>query len=227
MKTKICAVCIITFILFSCATQAEDIKPKVRAAFRATGTGSVRAAVYVEGADGNSLSGAVVTVLDKNNALLPLAYDSASCSYSGLMEELPGDTSYTVEVATVLSKKNILLSVPYSKLSDEPDVIVFQDSAGNSALHGQAIESSLPVQIGWTGSGEGVVYQATIRTALKTVYSVSTNALTATVPAGSIPTGAYLLEISAQKAQGDAYFKSSRYYSLSYINSSLVSCDVN
>ena len=216
------AVC---FVFFSC-TEEETVSVRVRAALKATGTGSVRASVFVEGPGGNSLSGAVVTVKDGRNQILQLSYDSAACSYNGLTEELPGLTNYTVEVATILSPKNKTLTVPYSKIEEAPEVIVFQDAAGNSALHGQALKSNQPLQIGWSGSKDAAVYEAAIRTALKTIYSVSTNANTVTVPANTIPAGSYLLEISAQKIYGDIYFKSSSFCSVSYINSSLVSCDV-
>jgi hypothetical protein len=221
----ITAVC---FVLFSCDNfSRENVQPHVRAVLKSTGSGGVKATVYVEGPDGNSLSGAMVNVKDKRNALLQLGYDSVSCSYTGILEELSGESGYDVEVATILSSKNIKLTVPYSKITNAPNITVFQDAAGNSVLHGQTIESSQPVQIGWAGSGEGVVYQVTIRTALKTVYSTSTNANTVTVPADTIPSGAYLLEVSAQKIHGDAFFISSSYYSLSYINAPLVSCNVN
>ena len=226
MKIKIIAICIIGLIFFSCDAP-QDTKPNVRAVLKATGTGSIRATVFVEGSDGNSLSGAVVTIMDKRNAILQLNYDSAACSYNGLMEEFPDESNYNVEVATILSKEKIKLTVPYLRLSNAPEVIVFQDMAGSSVLHGQSIASSQPVQIGWSGSGEGGVYQVTIRTALKVIYAVSTNSLNVTVPAGSIPAGSYLLDISAQKMYGDAFFMKSQFYSLSYINASLVSCDVN
>jgi hypothetical protein len=214
------------FLFFSCDNSSQE-QPRVRAVLRSTGTGGVRATVFVEGPDGNSLSGAVVTVKDPRNALLMLNYDSVACSYNGITEELPGETSYHIEVGTILYSQKISLTVPYSRISEAPNITVFQDAAGNSVLHGQTLESSQPVQIGWAGSGEAAVYQATIRTSLRTVYSVSTNANTVTVPAGAIPSGAYILELSAQKIQGDAFFNSSSYYSLSFINASPVNCNVN
>ena len=158
MKTKIFLTLITALFLFSCANSA-DMQPNVRAALRATGTGSIRATVFVEGADGNSLSGAIVTVKDKRNAIVQLNYDSVVCSYSGLLEELPGETNYIIEIMTILSKENIKLTVPYARLQDAPEVTVFQDMAGNSVLHGQSIDSKQPVQIGWSGSGAGIVYQ--------------------------------------------------------------------
>jgi hypothetical protein len=217
------------FTFFSCKDPPveEPEPPRIRAVLKSTGTGGVRASVFVEGPDGNSLSGAVVTVLDTRNALLQLNYDSVACSYNGIMEELPGESTYKVEVTTIRYPEKLNLTVPYSRLSVAPNITVFQDATGNSVLHGHSLESSQPVQIGWEGSGGGVVYQATIKTALKTVYSVSTNANTVSIPAGAIPFGSYLLELSAQKIHGDAFFRSSSYYSLSFINAPPVSCDVN
>ena len=212
-------------LFFSCAAE-ETENLRVRASLKATGTGSIRVSVFVEGPGGNSLSGALVTVKDSRSNVLQLNYDSSACSYNGLTEELPGLTNYTVEVATIISKESIMLTVPYSRIEEAPEVIVFQDAAGNSALHGQAIKSDQPVQIGWAGSAEAASYEVTIRTALKTVYAVSTNANTITVPAYTIPEGSYLLEVSAQKIHGDIFFKSSPFCSVSFINSTLVSCDV-
>ncbi|MDR0495658.1 MAG: hypothetical protein LBG95_08550 [Treponema sp.] len=213
---------------FSCKNPSQEpVRPGIRAVLKSTGTGGVKASVFVEGPDGNSLSGAVVTVLDTRNALLQLSYDSVACSYNGITEELPGESSYIIEVTTMIFPEKLRLTAPYSRLSDAPNITVFQDAAGNSVLHGQSIESSQPVQIGWEGSGEGIVYQAVIKTALKTVYSVSTNANTVTVPEDTIPAGSYLLELSAQKIHGDAFFSSASYYSLSFINAPPVSCDVN
>ena len=222
---KIFLLLAVCFVLFSCgADETENIR--VRASLKATGTGSIRASVFVEGPGGNSLSGALVTVQDSRSRILQLNYDSVACSYNGLTEELPGSTNYTVEVATVLSPKNITLTVPYSKIEQAPDVIIFQDSSGNSALQGQAMNGSQPIQIGWSLSTDAAVYEVVIRTALRTVYAVSTNANTITVPANTIPEGSYLLEISAQRIHGDIYFRTSPFCSVSFINSSLVSCDV-
>jgi hypothetical protein len=214
-------------LFFSCNNQANNIQPNVRAALRATGTGSIKATVFVEGIDGNSLSGAIVNIRDNCNAILQLNYDSVACSYTGLIEELPGESIYQIEVKSIIAKENIILQIPYSKLSTAPDIIIFQDMLGNSVLSGQSIESAQPIQIGWNGSGDGVIYQVTIRTALKIVYATSTNDHSIILTAGSIPTGNYYLEVSSQKVHGDVYFKTSPYYSLSFINASQVSCDVN
>jgi hypothetical protein len=228
---NICWFCIICLIpvFAGCNNTTQNnnnIPPRIRAALKSNSPGTVKATVFVEGPDGNSLSGAVVVVKDSRNSLLQLIYESSSGSYTGMLEELPGETVYTVEAASILSSNIISLGVPYSCLTAAPNVTVFQDSEGNSVLSGQSLSSGLPVQIGWSDCGEGAVYQITIRTALKTVYAVSSNACTITVPARTIPAGAYLLEVSAQKIHGDLYYRSAPYYSASFINAPLVSCNV-
>jgi hypothetical protein len=216
-------------LLFGCnnSTQDTPVQPRIRAALKSTGSGTIKATVFVEGPDGNALSGAVVIVKDTRNTLTQLMYESVTCSYNGILEELTGETNYTIEVSSILSSSIINMKIPYSALESTPNVTVFQDSDGNSVLHGQNLLSNRPIQIGWSDCGEDVVYQITIRTALKSVYAVSSNACTVTVPAGSIPAGSYLLEISAQKIYGDVYYRTAPYYSASFMAAPMVSCYVN
>jgi len=223
--------CIILLILAltGCSNpeqNAPSSQPNVRAAFKTSGTGSIKANVFVEGPDGNALSGAVVLVRDSRNSLLQLTYESSSCSYTGLLDELSGETEYTVEVTSILSDSIISLTVPYTMMESTPHVIVFQDADGNSVLSGQSVTASRPIQIGWYDCGEGVVYQITIKTALATVYAVSSTACMVTIPADTIPAGTYTLEITAQKIHGDMYYRTAPYYSASIITAPLMSCHV-
>jgi hypothetical protein len=169
----------------------------------------------VEGPDGNSVSGALVTVSDETNKATILTYDSNACAYGADMEEPEADMTYTVELVTMLLDSPITREIPYSGLSKKPDVTVFQDASGNSVLNGQGLSGNAHFQIAWASCGTGVVYQLAVKAALKTVYATSTNAETVTIPAGDIPTGIYTLEISAQRIYGDPYFKEADYCSLS------------
>jgi len=78
----------IILIIAGCKNKEQDTirQPIVRAALKASGTNSIKAQVFVEGPDGNALSGAVVTVRDDNNSLLQLPYEAATGMYiSGLL----------------------------------------------------------------------------------------------------------------------------------------------
>ena len=216
-------------ILIACANAAQETprpEPRVRAALKSTGTGAVKAAVTVEGPDGNALSGAIVNIRDNRNIITPLNYETAACAYSGTMEEYEGSTVYTIEVSSVTLSKPLKITAPYTALSETPKVTVFQDAGGNSVLNGQSLLSGQPVQIGWTFRRDDTTCQITIKTALKKIYSVTTNAAVITIPANTLPPGSCFLEINVQKIHGDMYFNTAPYYSISTATAPLVACNV-
>jgi hypothetical protein len=224
------AAVMLVFLFFACKIPVLEYEmvyvPKVRAALKSSGNGSIKVTVYVEGPDGNALSGSVVTIRDEENFILPLSYVSANCSYNGVMEDRGGYTPYVVEVEGVLFSTPFELTVPYTAFSRKPNVTVFQDAEGNSVLGGQSIVSNRPVQIGWSLCGDGVVYQISFKTSLTTIFSASTGAGAVTIPANILTPGYYVLEITAQKIHGDLYFKSAPYCAVSVANASMVSCNV-
>jgi len=136
MRLRVLLLLPVFFILVtSCSNSVEEVAvPKVRAAFRNTGSETVQARVFIEGADGNAVTGAVVTVKDGDNPPVQLDYNQASLSYTGILEEPNSDTVYTAEVSTILSGNIISLKAPYTKVKTAPNVTVFQDSQGNSVL---------------------------------------------------------------------------------------------
>jgi hypothetical protein len=227
---KAILLCLLPALFFSCANgvqEPEAAKPRIRTVLKSGGSGTVKAAVVVEGKDGNALSGAFVTITDEHHIVLALGYDFASGSYTGTMDEYDGDMRYTVEVSSSAFNEPIRVMVPYTNLSSAPHVTVFQDAQGNSVLNGQAVAAGEPVQIGWALCGEHTAYQLVIKTALKKIYTVSTNAGTITIPANTLPVGAYVLEITAQKMHGDMYFKTAPYYAVSTMTAPLLSCNVH
>lgn len=218
------AVLLAAFLFAGCNDGTENTEPQVRASIKFSSTNMVRAAVFVEGPNGNSLTGALVTVKNDRNILTQLPYESSTSSYNGVIEEVIGN--YTVEVKSILSKKVTRLKIPYSLPSGAPNVTVFQDEDGNLALRGQSLSSNRRIQITWFDCGEGVVYQVAIKSALRTVYSVSTEACILSLLPDTLPVGAYLLEIAAQKIEGDVTFTKKPYYSASYKTIPSVNCDV-
>jgi len=229
MRTSIliAAVCL---ALAGCDNPVQDTpvgQPRVRASFRSSGTETIQARVFIEGPNGNAVSGAVVTVRDNRNVLTQLDFNTATQSYHGDLEEPIDNSTFVAEVFSILSGDIITLTVPYSRVSGTPNITVFQDSSGNSVLNGQSLASAHPIQIGWADGGDGVVYQVTIRTALRIVYAVSTEARTVTIPAHVIPPGSYLIQISAQRIHGDIHFRSAPYYSVSFMTAPTVTFNVN
>jgi hypothetical protein len=229
MKPKPTALFLIVPIVIACANTVQETprpEPRVRAALKAAGSGTVKAAVTVEGPDGNALSGAIVNIRDNRNIITPLNYETAACAYTGTMEEYEGSTAYSIEVSSVTLSTPLKITVPYTAITETPNVTVFQDACGNSVLNGQSLLASQPIQIGWTSCGGDTTCQITIKTAIKRFYSVSTTASVITIPANTLPPGSYFLETTVQKIHGDIYFNTAPYYSMSAAASPLVACNV-
>jgi len=187
--------------------------------------GYLKCTAIIEGPNGNSVSGALVNVFDSLNQVTQLVYDSNSCSYSARIDE--NTDTYTFEIRSVLLDEPRHIIVPYTAITKSPNVTVFQDSAGSSVLNGEDLAIGLPIQIAWASSGTGITYQLSVRTALRSYYTVSTNAETITIPGNVIPQGIFTLNISAQRIYGDPTYKTSNYYSLSNSSNIGMSFSVN
>jgi hypothetical protein len=219
----------VTLCFFSCNNGVQEnthAQGRVRASVISTGSGNVRCSVVVEGPGGDSLSGAVVSVMDVGNKISSLTYDPSVCAYQVVLEEQAG-TTYTFEINTILSETSITIDVPYTAVLTKPNITIFQDEEGDSVLNGQSLKNNLASQIAWSSCGDGVIYQISIKTALTIVYMVSTNANTYTFPAGSIPAGNYAVEVMAQKIYGDPLYKTKNYYSVSTTAGMVLSFNVN
>lgn len=198
----------------------------VRAILESEESSTVDIKVYVEGADGNALTGAVVLVSDSQNKVTNLEFDSDKYCYTGSAPVL-SDGMFIFKVNSLAVADMEEFTVPHTILSIKPVVSTFQDADGNSVLSGQALSSSKEIQVAWNSVGSDIVYQVTVKTALRTLYSVSTNACNISIPASSITAGTnYMFEIIAQKIYGDPYFQNANYYSVSIIRSAMVSFDV-
>ncbi|MDR2899897.1 MAG: hypothetical protein LBV20_00050 [Treponema sp.] len=223
---KLLKLCCIAFLLISmflgCNNPAQTTAnvPRIRAVVESLGNGSVQFTAHAEGPDGNALTGAAVLVRDAANQITMLHFDSETFSYIGTGGETTGETNYSFEVSSVLSNEPVTLSVPYTPVLIKPAVTIFRDAVGSSVLAGQVLSRSSDIQIAWNSCGNEITYLIQVKTALQTVYAVSTNALTITIPKDTIPAGFYSLEIMAQKIYGDPTFRDNPYYSISALQGS-------
>ncbi|GHV82367.1 hypothetical protein AGMMS49991_09250 [Spirochaetia bacterium] len=151
---------IVVIYLCSCQNSTQETpgtNMRVRTSVVSTGTGSVRCIVTVEGPDGDSVSGAVVTVSDTANRVTFLQYDSSACVYGETIEEA-ADTTYTFEINSILQHDAAVIKVPYTTISAKPQITVFQDENGNSVLGGQSLAYNALMQIAWSSSGENIKF---------------------------------------------------------------------
>jgi hypothetical protein len=208
---------LVSLFLWSCAdAQVQDENTvKVRTVVESEKSDEADIRVFLEGPDGNMVTGAVVIVRNSKNAVLKIPFDPASFCYSESFP-IPSDGMLYFSVQSLLSDDIVEYSVPHVPLTSPPVVSVFRDSSGNSALSGQALDADSPVQVAWNALATGVVYQVAVKTALSTLYAESTEANEILIPADSLEAGSgYYLSITAEKIFGDPLFRSASYYSVS------------
>ena len=171
--------------------------------------------VELEGNDGNLVSGAVVLVSNSVNGVLKCAYDSSTGAYHGRYP-IPADGLFNIYINSVLSSI-LTYNIVHQQITTKPVITVFEDSGGASVLLGQRLTSVRDIQLGWVPCGEGIVYQVTVKDALRTLYQASTEGLTHIIPGGTLmatPGGQiYYIQITAQQISGDPFFLRSSYYS--------------
>jgi hypothetical protein len=216
------------WFLSSCRTDggaSPGLAARVSVESEKTDTAAIR--VYLEGNDGNLVSGALVIVRSGQNASMKLDFDYTGGVYAGDYP-LPPDGKLYVEVRSVLLDEPINLNILHKPVTIQPAIQTFQDADGNSALHGQHLQYASKMQIGWNSCGEGIVYQAIIKDAFGVVYSKATEALMIEIPADIIPAGmGYTAQVIAQRIEGDPFFITHNYYSAAVNKGSLMIFNVN
>ncbi|GHU54637.1 hypothetical protein FACS189442_1170 [Spirochaetia bacterium] len=182
--------------------------------------------VYLEGPDGNLVSGAVVMASNNQNAALKINFDAAAGSYK-CDYPIPADGIIKITVRSVLLDNPVNLTIEHKPINIKPVLQIFEDSAGNSVLGGQSLRRSSPIQIAWNSCGTGTVYQVLVKTAFQTLFSAATDGLSLEIPAETIPAGnGYAVQVIAQNIAGDPFFQRSNYYSCSAMTGNNISFNV-
>lgn len=176
-------------------------------------TGIVR--VFVEGPQGQIASGAVVTATTFRNQVVRVPFDTEEWCHRGSIV-LPLDSKLRISVRTLLAAGNLDFSIPHRQPARAPAIIMLQDSQGVSAFAGGTPDSTKDIQVAWEQAGTDVVYLISIKTALATVYSSTTEETSLIIPAGILTAGeSYFASVQAQIIEGDPYFQNASYCSVS------------
>ncbi|MDY4610807.1 MAG: hypothetical protein SPD11_09380 [Sphaerochaetaceae bacterium] len=215
----------LTLLLFCGCERRQAVR--IRTTVESSASSSMAtASVYLEGSDGNALTGAVVLVTTMDNIVTKLDFDTAMYCYRTKTLPLSETQGYRFSVQSNANRKTISYTIPHRFLSTAPAVTLFEDSAGHSVLSGTSLDSAATVQIAWSPSANDCVYQISIKDAVQTLYSTSTAGTSVQIPAETLANGSYYLEILAQSLFGDPTFQNEDYYSASSCSSSKVRFNV-
>ncbi|HCM26081.1 MAG: hypothetical protein A2Z96_05720 [Spirochaetes bacterium GWB1_48_6] len=210
---------LLAIILVSCAGAGTDAVRdesgvRIRTRIESEKTKVADILVYVEGADGDQVTGAVVVVRNSANDVVLLPFDPVRYCYAGSIA-IAEEENFSISVDSILLADSIDYSIPHVRITEEPVLAQFRDSSGRSVLAGENLDGGEEIQVAWSSRIPGSVYQVSARTALETVYSVSTEAPQVVIPAGTFASGSsYYLQIQAQKIFGDPLFRVADYYSV-------------
>jgi hypothetical protein len=184
-------------LLVSCKTSQDPIETPlfIRTSIESSTTSDARIRVFVEGKDGNMLTGAVVLVRNSQNNVLVL----------------PLDSLFYFSVQSAVSPERKEYSIRHQKLSTSAALQEMKDSEGNSSLLGEKLQANKPVQIVWNSVVPNALYQIRISDAFGLVYAVSTQETQCIIPENTFIAGNYFVEIITQIIFGDPLFISDTY----------------
>lgn len=213
---------LLTFIFFSCSFFEENENINTRISIQSSNNGTYEICVFVEGLDGQIITGASVMIINKNNQITHIPFNTNKWCYFTEIS-ITNDENLKLYVDSVLLENPMEIEIPCSPLKNKPIITSIQDSSGTSVFLGNNPSNLKDIQIGWDSCGDDVVYYLTIKNALSTVYSSSTEQNQLVIPAGSLEFGEnYYATVQAQKINGDPMFKTYSYYFVSVIESSQV-----
>lgn len=222
MKKLFVILLFISILFFSCEPYAKNKKINTRVSVQSLKNENYVIRVFVEGLDGQIITGASVILINENNQITHIPFNTNEWCYFSKIN-ITNDEIFKLYVNSILLENPMEMEIPCSPLKNKPIITSIQDSSGTSVFLGNNPSSSKDIQVTWDSCGDDITYYATIKNALSTVYATSTEQNQFIIPAGSLePRTNYYATVQAQKISGDSMFKTYNYYFVSVIESSQV-----
>jgi hypothetical protein len=216
MKTIVLTFSLILIVLLTaCQVSPTPDTSRLRAYAEVTGE-TLRVRITLEGADGQSLSGAMLGLTDPAGAWQLMPFNVSQSAYLLELPALAGN--YQVELdSTVAGRKT--LRFPVTLLSPAPELLLVRDGLGHDAKAFTALQASTPINVQWKASTGAARYLVEARQAGVTVFSQTTTETNLTLPEDLFTAAeggaSATLQITAEHQAGDQRFQSQNYFSAS------------
>jgi hypothetical protein len=140
---------LLTLFLCACGSvPSQSFTSRLRTYAEVRGE-TLKVRVTLEGADGQSLSGAMVGLTDPAGAWQVVPFNVTQSAYLLELPALAGN--YQVELdSTVTGRK--MLSFPVTLLSPAPELLLVRDGLGHDAKAFTALQASTPINVQWKAS---------------------------------------------------------------------------
>lgn len=209
--------------LASCHEEQTEYNLYVRICAESHNGSDISFKVFPENSQGNIINGAVAYVQNADNIITYLTFNNNNQCYDGTAPACSSG-EYKVIVHSKAVGEYCEISIINKVINERIVFSAFYDSKGNSVLAGDSIQCNEEVQIAWNSAGDDIVYQVQVTTAAKNIWQASTAAPNIVIPQGVLTDSTiYYFQISAQSITGDPTFLNTNYYSVSSIQSPVMS----
>lgn len=212
-------VLIVILSLYNCSLGKDDVSSEktldIRFIIETKNKQQTSANIFLEGSDGNLVTGSTVIIINSENVATLAGFDFTKGCYSNYIPStLNGE--YSIEVISSLLDKKRVQKVEHFILLEAPLINQLADSEGNRALTGDTLNISEEINLSWDLVKESTIYQIRILKNGKDIYTGSSKDNSIIIPGNTLKEeGQFSVYITAQYISGDPIFEKSNYYSYS------------
>lgn len=171
--------------------------------------------IFLEGNDGNLVTGSSVIVRNSENVATLIGFDFTKGCYSGNIPA-SSDGKYSVEIISKLLDEKKTQTVEHFTLEENPTINQLVDSDSNDATLGGELNLNSDISLTWNSVSNSSIYQIKVLKNGKEVYVSTSKENTVIIAADTLKeSGQYSVFISAQYISGDPLFEKENYYSYS------------
>ena len=199
----------------SMAQEDSDRSVNIHMVLESRGSYNGRAYVYLEGPDGNYLTGGRVMIENSGGVVNLLHFNIDEGCYEG---EIPfsADGQFSLLVDSALLDRPYRQKIDHYVLTESPDITLLQDSSGASALSGESLGIGRDIRLSWKKSAHATVYQIRLyKNGILLHSETSTENSSIILGKNLSGEGNYTCQIKAQYIGGDPLLRNQNYYSYS------------
>lgn len=193
--------------------------PRVYSIIESGGGNGVTLSLFVEGPDGDTLTGSIVTAVNPGNEAALMGFNFTRGCFTGSFDSAQsGDYIISVK-SNQFPGEELAVTIEHMVLTEKAGITGLTDSSGAAALQGEDLNGTQPVSAVWSAVENADIYQVVIKKDIEVVTTISTDESRCLIPAGVFDEqGNYSIAVNAQYIAGDPVFSGANYYSASISN---------
>lgn len=211
---KLCVISLVLLIFTACSQYTPSVA-SLTASIISSYDNPVVIRVFMEGNDGNYITGARVHITNPGGQLESAGFTTNEGCYKGYFEELLSG-EYTITVYSPLLPQTETMVIQHTIPEGSPFITQLSDEGGNNALLGNPLNGNSNVSVRWDPVTGGGIYVVSLKRGVNPVWTQSLSECALTIPSLTMAdNGSYTLSITSQCITGDPFLIEEPYYSVS------------